>query len=142
MRDDLPVRCLIGFVAGALGVLIFHQGLIELLYLGGGWGRPPYNLEPVPPLGVPAVLSAAFWGGLWGVVLVAAFGRRRGPGFWLIGLLFGAVLPTAVAFLVVGPLKGLPLRPGLLPFGLAVNGAWGFGAALLADLRPRRARPG
>jgi MFS family permease len=142
MKDDLPVRCLIGFVAGALGVLIFHQGVVELLWLAGLSGRPPYNLAPVPPLGVPAVLSAAFWGGLWGVLLVALLGRRHGPTSWLIGLLFGAVLPTAVAFLVVGPLKGSPLSLARLPFGLAVNGAWGLGTALLADLRPRAARPG
>jgi hypothetical protein len=142
MKDDLAVRLPIGFVAGALGVVIFHQGLVELLYLAGLWGRPAYNLAPTAPLGVPAVLSSAFWGGLWGVVLLAFLGRRRGPAFWLIGLLFGAVLPTAVAFLVVAPLKGLPARPELIPFGLAVNGAWGLGAALLADLRPRPAARG
>jgi MFS family permease len=142
MPNTLAVRCLAGFVAGALGVLIFHQGLVELFYLAGLAPQPAYNLTPRPPLGVPAVLSAAFWGGIWGIVLMALLGRRRGPRFWLIGLVFGAVLPTAVALLVVLPLKGLSFRPEQIPFGLAVNGAWGLGTALIAELRPRSAGRG
>src|SRR5918911_2351648 len=108
-----------GFVAGFLAVLVFHQAALLALHLAGLVPATPWNLAPVPPLGVPAVLSAAFWGGVWGVVLAALvprFGEGAGP--WLLGLLFGAVAPTLVAWFVVRPLRGLPVgavfaRPGV-----------------------------
>ncbi|MFI5001579.1 MAG: hypothetical protein ACHQK9_17005 [Reyranellales bacterium] len=54
----------IAFVAGFASVLVFHQlGLWianELHYAR----VPLYNMRPVPPFGVPTILSLAFWGGL------------------------------------------------------------------------------
>jgi hypothetical protein len=125
-----------GFVAGALAVLVFHQGALLALHLAGLVAAPPWRLAPVPPFGVPAVLSAAFWGGVWGIALALLAPRLgRGAGYWLGALAFGAVLPTLVAWFVVLPLKGLPAGggfawPGVL-VGPVVNGAWGVGAALL-----------
>ena len=47
----------------------------------------------------------------------------------------GAILPTIVALFVVLPLKGAPIAGGWSPtmigIALLLNGAWGFGAALL-----------
>src|SRR3990170_7490205 len=57
------------FVAGFVSVLIFHQGVWALYGAAGKAPGPAWNRAPVPPLGVPAVLSSAFWGGLWGIVL-------------------------------------------------------------------------
>jgi hypothetical protein len=117
-------------------VLVFHQGALLALHLAGLVAAPPWRLAPVPPLGVPAVLSAAFWGGVWGIALALLAPRfGRGAGYWLGALAFGAVLPTLVAWFVVLPLKGLPAGggfawPGVL-VGPVVNGAWGVGAALL-----------
>ncbi len=128
-----------GFLAGALAVLVFHQGALLALRLAGLVPTPPWRLAPVPPFGVPAVLSAAFWGGVRGIalaLLAPRFGRgRRGAGYWLGALAFGAVLPTLVAWFVVLPLKGLPAGggfawPGVL-VGPVANGASGVGAALL-----------
>ncbi len=51
----------------------------------------------------------------------------------------GAVALTAVAFFVVAPLKAKP-SPALWPrfaSGLLLNGAWGFGTALLLRLMAR-----
>ncbi len=71
---------LLGFAAGLLAVLVFHQGTAVLLHLlttkahvaAGVFGRVPfpYRTAPVPPFGVPAAASAAFWGGVWGILLV------------------------------------------------------------------------
>ena len=50
---------LVGFIAGAASVLIFHQfGFWLATELG--WARSQiYNMRPVPPLGVPTIISAA-----------------------------------------------------------------------------------
>jgi len=129
-------RWVYGFLAGFLAVLVFHQGMLGLLHLAGLVARAPFAMQPVPPLGVPAVVSAAFWGGLWGVVLAGVAPRfPRGAAHWPAAALFGAVAPTLVAWFVVAPLKGLPSGggwsfPGVL-IGPLVNGAWGLGTALL-----------
>lgn len=130
------LRVLAGFAAGSVAVLVFHQGMLGLLHLAGIAARAPFQFQPVPPLGVPAVLSSAFWGGVWGLVLAGVAPRfPRGAAHWLAAAAFGALGPTLVAWFVVAPLKGLPPGggwgfPGVL-IGPLVNGAWGVGTALL-----------
>ncbi len=128
-----------GFFAGFVGVLVFHQAAILLLHLAGVIPSMPWRLDPVPPMGVPAVISAAFWGGLWGIVLALLLPRARsGPVYWLVAILFGALAPTLVAWFVVQPLKGLPVGGGFqwprLLIGPFVNGAWGLGVAVVLAL--------
>ena len=129
-------RLMLGFLAGFIAVLVFHQPVLGLLNVVGLTAGTPYPMRPLPPLGVPAVLSAAFWGGVWGIALALLAPRLgRGAGYWLGALAFGAVLPTLIAWFVVLPLKGLPAGDGLawpgVLVGPVVNGAWGVGAALL-----------
>lgn len=119
------------FIAGFLATLVFHQGLVALLHAAGIVPFAAFNLAPTEPLGVPAVLSLAFWGGLWGVVLWLLVRRFRGARRWLLALAIGAVGPTAVALLVVFPLKGVDVRLAMVPIGLLLNGAWGLGTLLL-----------
>jgi hypothetical protein len=62
-----PVRLsILGFLGGALAVLIFHQSLWYLLNLIGliPPERPAWPFDPIPPFGVPSVISKAFWGGV------------------------------------------------------------------------------
>src|SRR4051812_49930111 len=88
------VRPIAGFIAGFLGVLIFHQLMLGLLHLIGLTAGQPYALRLVPPFGVPAVLSAAFWGGIWGIVFVAVHHRfPRGSTYWVAAFLFCAIFP-------------------------------------------------
>jgi hypothetical protein len=142
-----------GFIAGFLAVLVFHQGAALLLHLltvkagvGAGLiGRVsfPYGMAPVPPFGVPQVISWAFWGGVWGVALALLLRRPRLPDL-LFGFVFGALVLTLVGFTLVAALKGLPAfaggnkqvwwRVGLL------NGAWGWGTALILRLFRRFVR--
>jgi hypothetical protein len=129
---------ILGFAAGFLATLIFHQGLWWLFNQTGvvPLSRPAWAVDPIPPFGVPAVVSKAFWGGLWGLVLTAVFAHLHGPAYWAAWILVGAVALTLVAFFIVPPLKGEPMQamgPRFL-IGLAVNGAWGFGTALLLRL--------
>ena len=129
------------FLAGFFSTLIFHQGLLAILHAAGASPRAPYALEPVPPLGVPAVLSLAFWGGVWGILLWLVIAGAHGPRYWLVALLFGAVAPSAVALLVVLPLKGQPAgggwKPAVIVGALLLNGAWGIGVAAFMRLFQR-----
>jgi hypothetical protein len=132
-----------GFMAGFLGVLVFHQTAILLLHLLGIIPSVPWRLDPVPPLGVPTVISAAFWGGLWGIVLAFILPNdHRSPRFWLLAFVFGALAPTLVSWFIVQPLKGQPMGGGFqwprLLIGPFVNGAWGLGTATVLALWPGR----
>lgn len=134
-----------GFVAGALSVLIFHQGAVALLNGLELTERVPYVLEPTQPFGVPQLWSITFWGGVWGAAFAAAFRRFDGGQLVAASLVAGALLPTLVAWFFVAPLKGQPMAAGFEPmamvFGVIVNGAWGLGTGLGLALvgRERRA---
>jgi hypothetical protein len=137
----------LGFIAGFLATLIFHQGTAFLLHhirnqypaVVHVFGQTPaaFNMAPTRPFGVPQVISLAFWGGLWGILLAAILRNSDLPDL-LFGAVFGAVVTTLVAFTVVAYLKGLPQMAGgnrqiWWRAGL-YNAAWGWGTALL--LRP------
>ncbi|AJD46971.1 hypothetical protein S7S_02745 [Isoalcanivorax pacificus W11-5] len=129
------------FVAGFLATLLCHQAVVGLFYLAGMIPAPPFNLSPVPPLGVPQVISLAFWGGVWGLPLWWLIRSRRRLKYTLTALVAGAIAPTAVAMLVVFPLKGLAVNPQTVLGGLLVNGAWGLGVAVLMWLIHRQRPP-
>lgn len=127
-------RLSVGFLAGILSHLLLEDGLRVILYLAHLAPALPWSLTPVPPLGVPASLNAAFWDGLWGLAyalverrLTASFGR--GPG----GLLFG-ISPLLVYWVVVLPLKGLGVGggfpPAAVPFDIAFNTIFGIGTVV------------
>lgn len=128
------------FTAGFLATLLFHQTVLGLLGLGNPAVPAPFNLSPTAPLGVPAVISLAFWGGVWGIVLWALIRRRRGAAHWTLATVIGALGPSAVALFVVMPLKGLGMaagwNPQIIVGALILNAAWGVGVALLMRVLP------
>ena len=129
-------RLLFGFIGGFFGTLVFHQLTLAVLWGVGLAPFKPFPMAATQPFGVPAVLSLAFWGGVWGIPF-ALIDRRfpRGGGYWATAFLFGAVLPSVVALLVVLPLKGRPMGGGwhlpLLLTAFLVNGAWGVGTGII-----------
>jgi len=130
-------RLIVGFLAGALAVPIFHQGALALLHAAG--------VAPQQPWAVPQLWSLMFWGGIWGVLLAGALGGLRGAALPGASLIFGALFPTLVAWFIVAPLKGQPVAAGLAPaamlVGPIVNAAWGLGTGLgllLFDRKERR----
>ena len=139
-RTHLRNLPLPGFVAGLLATLAFHQPALALLHLLGFTGRMAFALHSTAPLAVPAVVSTAFWGGLWGISL--AWIQKTPAGrlnYWLLALLFGAVAPTLGHWLVSAPLHGHPLgygwSPGEMVTSILVNASWGIGVAILLRLR-------
>jgi hypothetical protein len=133
------------FIAGFASTLLFHQGLLWLLYTAGVAPRAPWNMTPVPPLNVPAVVSLAFWGGVWGIVLWALIRASRGGAYWARALVIGALGPSLVAWFIVMPMKGMGLAgggdPKIIVGALLLNGAWGLGVGLLMRLLNRGTAP-
>lgn len=118
------------FVAGFLATLLFHQGLFSVFHSIGLVPMPAFNMTPSQPFGVPSVISLALWGGLWAVPIALWLRRKQATHYWLHALVMGAVGPTAVAMLIVFPLKGLPVELKTVIGGLWLNGLWGIGVAL------------
>ena len=135
MFNASPTRILYGWIAGFFSTLIFHQLTLGVLWGVGLAPSAPYGMAPTHPFGIPAVFSLAFWGGVWGIVfaLVADHFPPR-AGYWVTAFLFGAILPSLVALMVVLPLKGHPMgggwHPSLLVRAFLINGAWGVGTGV------------
>ena len=126
------------FVAGFLSTLVFHQGMLSLLYTAGAFPRAPYPMGATWPFGIPQVISLAFWGGLWGIVLWPLIRNAAPWRYWSLALVIGALAPSAVALFIVFPLKGQPVAGGWNPMvfvgAMLLNGAWGIGVAAFCRL--------
>lgn len=127
---------IVGFIAGALSVLIFHQLGFWLSNELGYTRSVLYNMRGVPPWGVPTIVSSAFWGGLWGIVAAFLVPRLPGALGGVLGwILFAAIIVAIVNWTVVLPMKSgrfnMPGLPIIVVLPL-VYGLWGFGMWLIA----------
>lgn len=127
---------IVGFVAGALSVLVFHQFGFWLSNELGYTRAALYNMRGVPPWGVPTIVSSAFWGGLWGIVAAFLVPRLPGALAGVLGwILFAAIIVAIVNWTVVLPIKSgrfnMPGLPIIVVLPL-VYGLWGFGMWLIA----------
>ena len=132
-------RLLFGFIAGFFATLVFHQAALYGLWHAHIAPFAPFQVHATHPFGVPAMLSLAFWGGVWGMLyLYVHKSFAGGSKYWLHAFLFGAIAPTLVALLVVMPLKGMPMgggwHPPLLLTAFLINGAWGIGTGLILKM--------
>lgn len=138
-------RALVAYIGGFLATLTLHQGALALMHALGWTDRVPFVLQPTPPFGLPQVISLALWGGLWGIIMIAVLPRALANTRYIVaGSVFGALLPSAAALLVVLPLKGQPMAGGgdvrIIIAALILNGLWGAGTALFIDLFGRATR--
>lgn len=141
----LPQRIFLGFVAGAIAVLVFHQGVVSILHSLGLSPLGPYRTVLVPPFWVPAIVSLCFWGGVWGALFGAVAWRLPVP-LWVGGMAIG-LLAMLVGWFIVAPIKHLPMAAGYAAWPMArsllVSLAWGIGTSILLPLltpRPLRRR--
>jgi hypothetical protein len=127
--------------------LALHQGTIGVMHATGLLPGGPFRTNAVGPLGIPAYLNAAFWGGLWGIAIMLATSRLQSHRARIASALaIGALATTAVGWFVVAPLKGLPVAQGWVPAamwrGPLINGMFGLGTGIigtsLGDLLGRR----
>jgi len=135
-------RVLFGFIAGFLATITLHQLALAGLHAAGIAPRPAWPMQPVPPFGIPAVISLSFWGGVWGMIMIPLIDRYRGAAYWIWGIVFGAIAPTLVAWFLVSPLKHQPMAGGWKPtamiIGPIVNAFWGLGTAAFYRLLARK----
>lgn len=118
------------FIFGFIATIVFHQASLYLLFLAGQIPAMPWDFSPVAPLGTPKVISLSFFGGLWGIPLGVILEKLHGAKYWIAATVLGAIFPTAVAMLVVFPLKGITVVMKMVIIGLIVNAAWGIGVAV------------
>ena len=133
-------RASFGFVAAVISVLVFHQGMWELLHLIGL--MPPwYPTRGVPPFGVPLIIDLCFWGGVWGAVFGLALPRLPAYQMWFLGLGLG-IVAALVGLFIVPLIKGLPVAGGWAAMAFVrsflINGCWGIGVGLILPLLTRR----
>jgi hypothetical protein len=124
------------FVAGMIGVVVFHQGVWALFSMSGKTPTKAWSMAPTTPLGLPAVVSAALWGGVWALIILAIYWAFRPTlGIWTAFVGLGALLTSTIALCLVFPLKGHKFAAGFNPaiwiFALLLNAAWGFGTVLV-----------
>lgn len=157
-------RIVIGFVAGALAVLVFHQPIIWALVQGGV--LPPtsrvYNMGPLatalPPVaeafksfgfgGWPILFNSMFWGGLWGALFGAIHHRLPGGPLILKGIIYGLIVVVVSNWILLplirGMLLGMPNNPffaGFVPqrlmAGALIQAGFGAGLGLIYGLLRR-----
>lgn len=124
-----------GYLPGFISTLTFHQLTLTLFWHLGLIGVVPYSMDTTQPFGVPAVLSLAFWGGLWGILYRLTISLRPNIKIrWLI--LVAALLPTLVFVLVVAPIKSIPFSiftMKLITVAVLINLSWALGTAFLSQ---------
>lgn len=149
-------RIIAGFLAGALAVLIFHQGMYVLMQqMGLPLRGSPWNvtgttdlwpelfkMAKLAPLKVPVIASQTIWGGLFGILFAYMINSIPGGLAIIKGLIFGMIFPMLLgSWLIVAYVKGTPLFAGAfvkdfnilaLRNGFLLNGvAFGIGLGLL-----------
>ncbi|MEQ1578231.1 MAG: hypothetical protein ABL894_11320 [Hyphomicrobium sp.] len=90
-----------GFLAGAIAVVTAHEAINYVLLQQGLFPRVPWSMEPAAVTGVPQIVSAMFWGGVWGSVFALAMGHRNSL---LNGVLFGVLGPALLGVFIAVPL--------------------------------------
>lgn len=132
----------LGFIAGAIATVTVHE-IISAVFNNTaywtGWGRVSWDLSP-NEFGVPNLVSAMFWGGLWGALFPVIFGTLpKGP-LTFKGLLYGIIGPALIGVFIAVPLLTqrfpifmdgraelvVPVLVILAGFGAALGWLYGF----------------
>ncbi|QCI63611.1 hypothetical protein [Phreatobacter stygius] len=129
-------RLALGFVAGALSILIFDQATSFALNQLGLAQIPVYSLRPASPLGIPQIANQCLWGGLWGILFVILWDRSSfqasGHALAIVFGIFAGALVWGATSLAFGDFRAIAV--GVL-FGALIAGLIAlFGAGVLFGL--------
>lgn len=100
----------LGFVAGAVATVTAHEIILHLLNAYGfpapraAWPMTPIDQGPLASLGIPKIVSATFWGGVWGMIFAAIWGNTPQGPLTLKGALLGIAGPAIIGLFVLVPL--------------------------------------
>lgn len=138
--NSAATRACLGFSAGAIAALVFHQGLAGIFDVAGIGKMVAFRVQPTWPFGIPALVSLSFWGAMYGVVLALPMPRFRRP-LWQVGIALGLIAGLVTLFVVL-PLKGFPVAHGWAVWPIArtliLTMSWGMGTGLILPLlQPR-----
>src|SRR5260221_13725721 len=121
------------FFIGVAPVLAVPQPLVGLLHFSGVVPFAPFSTTPTRPLGMPQFASLAFWGGIWMIPILGLLEMlgTRGFRYWVAAFLLGGLPPSMLTWLVIYPIRGLPM--GMFPIltAIFINGVWGMGSAAI-----------
>ena len=128
-----------GAIAGAIALLVFHQGGFWALTQAGLLKANTWSMAATKPFAVPVVISYMFWTALWGIAAALIVPRLPGALSGVLGwILFAAIVPTLANWFIVLPLKGAPVGGGFNMPGVVlaplVYGFWGLGMWLIMQL--------
>ena len=137
LSDPALRRIVIGFGAGFIAVLTFHQLAILMFKLSGVLPQAvPWAVDAYGPFRVPRILNLAFWGGIWGLVFALLADRfpKEGIALVIAGFVFGLLGPALFGWFVMAPIRGQAVAAGWVPAALArgivINGMFGVGVAV------------
>jgi hypothetical protein len=125
---------LLGFLAGAISVPIFHQLTVLALHSAGLVPNAPWSMRPVPPLGVPTILNQAFWGGMWGLLFGLIMTRVPRSRAIIVGIAVGMLGAAMVNLTLLPWLRGQPMPVGDIARWwrpMLINGVWGLGMGVI-----------
>jgi hypothetical protein len=131
---------LLGFVAGSLSVVVFHQGMVLLLHLMGQVPNFPWRMETFRggPIPIPIIVNQMFWGGLWGIGFAVVGGMIPIAHNILRGVVYGLLGPALLGNGILVPLfQGGAYLWGFQPLRIVISAliASAFGAGLAVFYR-------
>jgi hypothetical protein len=136
---------LMGFVAGALAVVVFHQGMVLILHLmklvpNFPWNTGTFRGGPVP---IPVIVNQMFWGGIWGIGFAAVAGLIPVAHNILRGVIYGLLGPGLLGNGILVPLfKGGAFLWGFqgqrIMISALIASAFGAGLAVFFRLLAKR----
>jgi hypothetical protein len=136
---------LLGFVAGSLSVVFFHQSMVLILHLLKFTPNFPWNMGTFRggPIPIPVIVNQMFWGGLWGIGFAALAGLIPIANNVLRGVVFGLLGPALLGNgLIVPFFRKTAYLWGFDPTRIVISAliasAFGAGIAILYGLLSKR----
>lgn len=131
---------LLGFIAGSLSVVFFHQGMVLILHLMKQTPNFPWNMSTFRggPFPIPVIVNQMFWGGLWGIGFAALAGYIPIAHNILRGIVYGLLGSALLGNGILVPLfKGGPFFWGFQPPRMIISAliASAFGAGIAVFYR-------